>query len=757
MCETLHQFAQEGVPTDCGADWPDEVKKQAAKSGPHTSAMSPENVDLIWEDIQYQERDGFVRIVTEAELEELAPANLKISRVAVVPQTDRRGRIILNLSAPVSLPSHRPQGKRRRVESEHPSVNATTEPAKDQSAAAALGTAKNAILKFMFEIDPTWEIDWQKVDLSDGFWRMIVEHGETYNFVFQLPPRQGDTTKYYVIPGALQMGWKNSPAYFCLGTEAARELIRRLLALTLHSGIDLEHRHEALCVAPEQPQSEVVAMAAQPWVTPTSVELFARCFVDDFMNGLAGDPKRPSRRREQLWFSRATMHAIHAIFPPPDVTGRVSSKDSISEKKLLKGDAQFKQKEELLGFEFSGAVGTGRVVGMREAKKAKYSAIIKQALEQPRGFITLHVLQSIRGKLGFATSCIPYLRGIMTPLNRAMASDSNGMPPSQIGIRKNSELQRALVTSTHMLDLMVEQPSHITEVVPPDLPHYYGYVDYAACGMGGTLLPCTRFVDPLVWRVKNPDDIAHQTRLKQGSVSNSDGEAAAVFVQELSMEAWTGDTRGVSTHVGSDNSPTVGWNQRMASRASHRAPETLLLWQALRQRYTRRGPADVDHVEGKTNLLGDFPSRSFEEGYPEGAEGDAAFLLEFSRRHPIPKQLGSWKLVHPPTTIISAAYSVLRNEDNTPICPRTLIGKSGVGLPFKLAETLSCSTSKDPTSTWNEATCSWPLLGASGEVSATKAEELRRRRSRRPFENAPGLWSIGSLQTLADDIRPKLS
>lgn len=54
-------------------------------------------------------------------------------------------------------------------------------------------------------------IDWQKVDLSEGFWRMIVEHGEAYNFVFQLPERPGDTTKYYVIPGALQMGLRATP------------------------------------------------------------------------------------------------------------------------------------------------------------------------------------------------------------------------------------------------------------------------------------------------------------------------------------------------------------------------------------------------------------------------------------------------------------------------------------------------------------------------------------------------------------------
>ena len=450
------------------------------------------------------------------------------------------------------------------------------------------------------------------------------------------------------------------------------------------------------------------------------------------------------------------MHAIHAVFPPPDVTGRVGGKDSFSEKKLLRGDSRFKITEELLGFEFHGATGTGRVVGMREAKKSKYSAAIAAALQQPRKYCTLPAFQALRGKLGFATSCIPCLRGIMTPLNRAMAFDSNGLPRQQIGI--NADVRRALTQSSRILDLMEEQPSHITELVPPDLPHFYGYVDYAACGWGGVLLPCTRWVQPLVWRLKTPPDIEHQTRLEQGRVSNSDGEAAAVFIQELSLEHWTTpDTRGVATHIGSDNAPTVSWFTRKASRATHNAPETMILWQTLRHRFTRRGPTDVEHIPGKTNRLGDFPSRSFEEGFPAGKEGDDAFLSEFSRRHPLPPQLGSWQLVQPPTAVILAAYSILRGSADTQILPETHIGRSGVGLPRMLANTLSSTTSKEPTNTWNEATCSWPLLGASGEVSYTKAAELQQRRSRQPFVNAPGSWSHESLQTLGDSILPKPS
>jgi hypothetical protein len=60
----------------------------------------------------------------------------------------------------------------------HPSVNQMTKPAKDQSGVAALDLTLTSILCYMFETDCTWEIEWQKIDLSDGFWRIVVEAGE---------------------------------------------------------------------------------------------------------------------------------------------------------------------------------------------------------------------------------------------------------------------------------------------------------------------------------------------------------------------------------------------------------------------------------------------------------------------------------------------------------------------------------------------------------------------------------------------------
>jgi hypothetical protein len=97
--------------------------------------------------------------------------------------------------------------------------------AEDQSRVEALGPALPSILKFMFDTDCTWEIDWQKIDLSEGFWRMIISTGAEHNFAFQMPTRPQDKDTFYVVPSSLQMGWKNSPAYFCVATQTTRELI----------------------------------------------------------------------------------------------------------------------------------------------------------------------------------------------------------------------------------------------------------------------------------------------------------------------------------------------------------------------------------------------------------------------------------------------------------------------------------------------------------------------------------------------------
>jgi hypothetical protein len=66
--ETLLRFLVIRVPTNCGPDWLEETIQVARMMGLHVSAMMPENVQLIWDEIQYQVDACFVKTILENEL-----------------------------------------------------------------------------------------------------------------------------------------------------------------------------------------------------------------------------------------------------------------------------------------------------------------------------------------------------------------------------------------------------------------------------------------------------------------------------------------------------------------------------------------------------------------------------------------------------------------------------------------------------------------------------------------------------------------
>jgi hypothetical protein len=609
---------------------------------------------------------------------------------------------------------------------------------------------------------------------------MIVEHGSEFNFCYQLPRREGDTEDHYVVPSSLQMGWKNSPAYFCEATETVRTLIQRILALTHGVGIVDRHRHEKylfeltenttgeLDTTEDGDDDDPDSTTAWDWEAICGeIMILQRVFVDDFMGGIAGPRNRDKKRKHaQLeWVGRACLHAIHAVFPPPEVLKHDGGKDSVSVQKCEKGDARWKRYEILLGFGVSGAHGSGRCIGLPEAKKDKYISHVRDALSKPGNYMMFGDFQKLHGKLQHATVAMPSMRGFMTPLNRILRLEPEILASGgRVGLAADNinMVRETLEDLTPLLEASFQHPSHISELVGPDLPHYYGYVDASASGVGGVWLPCTRGLCPIVWRVPWPADITAEVRKENGWANNNDVEAAAVFIAECLLDDYLGgDTAGVSTYLWSDNTSTVSWNKRGATRCTHRAPERFIRWKALRQRWTRRGPQDVDHVAGVRNRLGDLPSRSYDDDgeTPQfHVHEDTQFLAYFELTFPLthfPPQHASWQLVQPRTEIVFAATSLLRNARDTTTHPGTCTGAAGVALPTTLANTLGSLTSKDPISTWNEATCSWPLLSPLGKESTTEVAALcRERQSRKRFAGSRSAWSPADLLTLAEQIRP---
>ena len=741
----LMEYSTRGVRAECGEPWPEEVIQRALAAGPHVSASRPDGAALIWEDIQYQVDAGFVKVVSEEELfAQGTPKELKVSRVAVVPQQNRRDRIILNLSAEVA-PAEADRSRRgRKRQRPHPSVNETTVAAEDQAAVQKLGQAIPALLRFMFETDCEWEIWWQKIDLSDGFWRMVVEAGAEKNFVFQMPPREGDTTRYYVIPSSLQMGWKNSPAYFCTATDLTRKLVARVLSLTRERGLPVPHRYD------EHVVPGTIGVSKEEEISEQCV-IELQVFVDDFMNGVAtpkGDAKLGSTLR---WVGRSAMHGIHAVFPPPEILQHVGGKDSISTKKVLKGDATFAREKEMLGKWLKGYSGRDRTVGLPKDKVDKYIAAVQEAIDSPAHRVSLEKYQKVLGKVQYSTEVMPAMKGFMTPLNQALAGK---LPGSFVGLGKASEVREVLTEIIPMLRLAWEEPSHVTEIVPTDLPHYYGTTDAAGVGFGGVMLPCTKWLEPTVWRLPMPKDL--EDAVTEGSLTMVDCEFIGYFIgncilHDLIAEAGE-PLAGMNSHFLSDNSPTVGIVTRQASRAKSPTPARTLRWLALRQRHYRTGPQTIQHWPGEQNAMADIPSRSYSKGFPEGSDDE--FLAHFSSLFPLPTQLGSWRLAAPRAEICSAAFSLLRKIKEPRLAHPNWPGGDGLTLPAVLAKTLTWESSKDPSTSWNESTCAWPLLLPCGKACSIMESPLQGRPLRERYATAGRSWQTEDLRTLARAITP---
>ena len=60
-----------------------------------------------------------------------------------------------------------------------------------------------------------------KLDIAEGFWRLVVSHLQAWNFCYVLPAIDGLKVSLgeteLVVPTELQMGWCKSPPLLCAG------------------------------------------------------------------------------------------------------------------------------------------------------------------------------------------------------------------------------------------------------------------------------------------------------------------------------------------------------------------------------------------------------------------------------------------------------------------------------------------------------------------------------------------------------------
>ena len=216
-----------------------------------------------------------------------------------------------------------------------PSVNKATKETSPAEALEHMGTGMPCIIEVLATTPLSEEsIHFSKLDIKDGFWRMVCAVGEEWNFTYVLPNHPEAPTEL-VVPSALQMVWTLSPCFFHMASETTFDVAE-------------SYAHERVGTLPDHPfeGSTILELLGlendSMWGTNKCNKFLTlleekpfwtmlEVFCDNFIH-----MAQRSYPAQLLHLSRALLHGIHSVFPPPKVSGN-NGQDTISKKKLDSG------------------------------------------------------------------------------------------------------------------------------------------------------------------------------------------------------------------------------------------------------------------------------------------------------------------------------------------------------------------------------------------------------------------------------------
>ena len=399
----LTGYAVDGCPVNCGEDWSEDRIRKMVLHGPHKSATGKDAIIALHEETEAKIAKGFAKMVKFGDIKDKLPKNLKISPVACIPHKSKKYRVILDLSFNLKVDK-----------TIFPSVNDTTTKLAPLEAMVQLGYCVKRLIATMADnYDKDRPFKFCKLDIKDGFWRLVVHEKDAWNFCYVLPSKDGklghiDDT-LLVVPNSLQMGWCESPPFFCAASETARDVIDRLIK-------------ENKPLPPHKFETKMMPQVVDNTIkVPSGKEVnLNEVFVDDFV-GATNKLDTPHLLR----LSRSMLHGVHSIFPPTEVTKHPGG-DSIAEQKIDKGEGKWEHKKEILGWDFDGEEYT---IQLPPAKCDKIIHLVKKLLKSKT--IPLKRFQELAGKLQHASMGIPGGAGLFSPLQMAMLGN-----PAQIVVSK---------------------------------------------------------------------------------------------------------------------------------------------------------------------------------------------------------------------------------------------------------------------------------------------------------------------------------
>ena len=625
--DTLLAYATDGCPVNTGEAWTTEQMQAAVDRGPHVSALVPAAMAQLDEEIQEKVIKGQARLVHWNDIRHSPPPQLKISPVAMVPHKSRPYRAIVDLSFPVRLPS-----------GTVPSVNSTTVKTAPKGAIDQIGSALPRIIHAFAAVEDSDKIFMAKWDIKDGFWRLDCAQGEEWNFAYVQPSSVGSDDICLVIPTSLQMGWIESPPYFCTASETAQDVAAQYAELPL--GMRNDHPLLPLTTTHE----DYSALPRHRTTNDPPLRYMVEIYMDDFI-----DMAIPTCQRDLHHLASATMSGIHDVFP----TAEAPADDPISLKKLMKGEGAWANVKDILGMTFDGS---DKTIWLSEEKRDALLSTLKTWTRKSskRIGIAFDEFRTTLSKLQHAFLTVPAGKGLLSAFYVVLR-----VQPQLVYLHTNTNLRNAVADCRTFLRETVSSPTKCRNLVT-GWPDFVGITDASGHGLGGVIIGERRAVAPIVFRLQWPQDITDNIisdANPTGTITNSDLEMAGLLMLWLVMEEVC---RVQDAHVAlfSDNSPTVHWVQRLAAKHSEVAMQ-LIRALALRLQLAQASPLTPMHIAGVNNSLTDIPSRSFGSDAAWYCKTDYQLLTLFNKTFPLPNQ-ASWTVFHLSSKIAMRVISILR-------------------------------------------------------------------------------------------------
>ena len=294
---------------------------------------------------------------------------------------------------------------------------------------------------------------------------------------------------------------------------------------------------------------------------------------------------------------------------------------------------------------------------LEEAKREKLLTVLKgwiRMASRERG-IAFAEFRSVTAKIRHAFTCIPQGVALLSPCNRILKRE-----PRYVYLHRNEQLLRSIKGCRTLLRESFREPTRCRELTSR-WPDFVGIVDASSHGVGGVVFGENSRCVPTVFRWQWPKEVTLDVKSADnpgGRISNSDLEMAGMVMAWLVVEGVGGDLTEKTIALVGDNTPSIGWINKLASKQS-KVAEQLVQAIALLLKTRKACPLITAHIEGKKNEIADVPSRSFGSNKEWHCETNSQFLSLFNSLFPLPNQT-SWTVFQMNHEAVTRITSILR-------------------------------------------------------------------------------------------------